>query len=113
MPGPRFNNFPGAVMTAVRLSAIALLVALASFPIFASDVWDSPPLSADPKALLAAAEAIPAGEAGAVILLSESTHNFDEHGRDVSTERVIVRIVDDSAVDNWGQVNARWAPWYQ
>ncbi|PYQ29473.1 MAG: hypothetical protein DMF56_10930 [Acidobacteria bacterium] len=114
MPGPRFNNFPGAVMTAVRLSALALLAALASSPLFAADVWDnSPPLTADPKALLAAAEAIPAGEAGAVILLSESTHHFDEHGGDVSTERVIVRIVNDSAVDNWGQVNARWAPWYQ
>ena len=99
-------------MTVVRLSAFALLLALAPF-LFADEPWDAAPLTADPKAVLAAAEAIPAGEAGAVVLLDEGTHTFDARGGSVSTQRVVVRIVNDSGVDQWGSINAPWAPWYQ
>jgi tetratricopeptide (TPR) repeat protein len=99
-------------MTAVRLSALAFLLALAPLS-FAAEPWDGAPLSADPKTLLAAAEAIPAGEAGVVVLLDETTHTFDEHGGSVSTQHVVYRIANDSAIDGWGQINAPWAPWYQ
>ncbi|HUP63278.1 MAG TPA: DUF3857 domain-containing protein [Thermoanaerobaculia bacterium] len=93
-----------------RLSAAALLAALA-FPLLAADPWDSAPFASEPKALLAAAESVPAGEAGAVILLDEATHTFDENGCSVSTQRLLLRIIDESAVEGWGAVNAPWAPW--
>jgi len=97
----------------IRLSALALLLALASSLFAAAEPWDGAPLTADPKALLAAAEAVPAGESGAVILLDEATHTFDEKGGSVSTQRIVYRIANDSAIDNWGSVNASWAPWVQ
>lgn len=97
---------------ASRLSTFALFLVLAS-PLLAEDPWDGKPFSADPKALLAAAEGIPAGESGVVVLLDEATHMFDERGGSVSTQRILYRIVNDSAIDEWGSVNARWAPWYQ
>ena len=101
---------------AARLSALAFLLALTS-SLFAADPlanpWDGTPFATDPKALLAAAEAIPAGEAGVVILLDEATHSFDEKGGSVSTQRFLYRIADESAVSGWGSVNAPWAPWYQ
>ena len=100
------------MITAVRRSALAFLVALAPI-LLAADPWDGAPFSSDPKALLGAAEAIPAGEAGVVILLDEATHTFDEKGGSVSTQHVLYRIADESAVTGWGQVNAPWAPWYQ
>lgn len=98
---------------AIRLSALALLLALASSLFAATEPWDSAPLTADPKALLAAAEAVPAGESGMVILLDEATHTFDERGGGVSTQHLVYRIANDSAIDNWGSVNASWAPWVQ
>jgi tetratricopeptide (TPR) repeat protein len=97
---------------ASRLRPLALLLLIAS-PVLAEDVWDGKAFSSDPKALLAAAEGIPAGEAGVVVLLDEATHTFDEHGGSVSTQRILYRIANDSAIDQWGSVNARWAPWYQ
>lgn len=99
--------------SANRLSALALLVALTSSVFAATEPWDGAPLTADPKALLAAAEAVPAGEAGIVVLLDEATHTFDERGGSVSTQRIVYRIANDSAIDNWGSVNAAWAPWVQ
>jgi len=99
--------------SAVRLSALAFLLALTSSLFAAAEPWDGAPLTADPKALLAAAEAVPAGEAGMVILLDEATHTFDERGGSVSTQRIVYRIANDSAIDNWGSVNASWAPWVQ
>ncbi|HEX2123055.1 MAG TPA: DUF3857 domain-containing transglutaminase family protein, partial [Thermoanaerobaculia bacterium] len=93
-------------------AAAAVLLALAS-PLFAADPWDAAPFSSDPKTLLAAAEAISAGEAGAVVLLNETTHTFDDKGGSVTTARVVYRIANDSAIARWGSVNAPWAPWVQ
>ena len=101
------------MIPAVRFLGIALFAALLSFPALAADPWDGAPLSADPKALLAAAEQVPAGEADVVVLLDEATHTFDEKGRSVSEQRMVYRIVAESAIDTFGSVNAPWAPWYQ
>jgi tetratricopeptide (TPR) repeat protein len=103
----------GGAQRRVR-GALAFVAFLLASPLFAAgDPWDGAPLSADPKALLAAAEAVPAGEAGVVVLLDEATHTFDERGGSVSTQRIVYRIANDSAIDQWGSANARWAPWYQ
>ncbi|HEY0140796.1 MAG TPA: DUF3857 domain-containing protein [Thermoanaerobaculia bacterium] len=95
-----------------RLSALALILVFSPL-LFAADPWDGAPMSAEPRAILAAAEAIPAGEADLVILLDETRHVFDERGRGTTTQRMLYRVVADSAVDNWSSITAPWAPWYQ
>src|SRR5689334_17560796 len=96
-----------------RTRAAAFLVLLLAFPLLADEPWDGTPMAADPKAVLTAAEKIPAGEAAAIILLDEERHTFDANGRDVHEQYIVYRIVTDAAIDMFGQINAPWAPWYQ
>jgi tetratricopeptide (TPR) repeat protein len=109
---------PRRICAAVFLRfCTTLLVALLAFPLLADDPsaepWSDAPMTADPKATLAAAEKISAGESAAVILLDEENHTFDANGRDVHAQRILYRIVTDAAIDMFGSVNAPWAPWYQ
>jgi tetratricopeptide (TPR) repeat protein/transglutaminase-like putative cysteine protease len=98
---------------AVRRSALALVFAFLPIAALAAEPWEGAPFTSDPKALLAAAEAVPAGESGLVVLLDEAAHTFDDKGGSVMTQRLLYRIVDESAIDSWGSINAPWAPWYQ
>jgi len=101
MPSLLFRRFP--------LAAASLFLA---FSLFAAEPqpWDGAPLTADPKAILAAAEKVPSGEADAVMLLEEMHYVFDAQGRSTGTERIIYRVVADSAIDEWSTVMAGWAP---
>src|SRR5687767_13259884 len=98
---------------AFRRSALALAFALFTLPALAADPWEAAPFASDPKALLAAAEAVSAGESGLVVLLDEAAHTFDASGGGVMTQRLVYRIANESAIDSWGSINAPWAPWYQ
>ena len=98
---------------AVSRSALALVFVFLACPLFAADPWEAAPFSAEPKALLAAAEAVPAGESAVVVLLDEASHHFDAKGGSVMTQRIVYRIAAESAIDTWGSINAPWAPWYQ
>jgi len=90
----------------------ALLAAVVfTLPFFASlhaadQPWNGAPFSADPKALLAAAEAVPAGESAAVVLLDEMRYMFDAEGHSTRMARLVFRIVDPSAVEGWSTVEA-------
>ncbi|HET7437403.1 MAG TPA: DUF3857 domain-containing protein [Thermoanaerobaculia bacterium] len=101
------------MITVVRRVTLACAVFVFSLPLLAAQPWDGAPLSGDPKAILAAAEATPAGDSDLIVLLDETHHTFDEKGHDVEVQRYIYRIVAESAIDGWGTVNAPWAPWYQ
>jgi tetratricopeptide (TPR) repeat protein len=103
------RSFNGRVASFAAVALFAFAGAL-----FPSDLpWNGAPLSADPKALLAAAEKVSAGEAGAVVLLDEARYSFDAQGHAVSTRRLVARIIADSAVDDWSTVEAGWSPWFQ
>lgn len=98
----------------LRLRAIAFAAVLACFctSIFASDPWDAPAFTSDPKELVAAAEKVPAGDAGFVVLLDEGGYSFESNGKSHTTQRHIFRIVDESAIDQLGTIEVPWAPWY-
>jgi len=97
-----------------RISRAIVAAALFTLPLFAADQpWSGAPFAGDPKAIVAAAEAVPAGESPAVVLLDENHYVFDAQGHSTRTERLIFRIVDQSAVDDWSTVEAEWAPWYE
>ncbi|HEX7808790.1 MAG TPA: DUF3857 domain-containing protein, partial [Thermoanaerobaculia bacterium] len=94
--------------------ALALVVFLFSLSLSAAEVWDGAPFSSDPKALLAAANAVkPAKpEEGVIILLDENVVRFEADGRATSTQRLIYRITDESQVDGWATIETSWQPWY-
>lgn len=79
----------------------------------AEQPWGGAPFSAEPRALLAAAEAVSAGEADVVVLLDELHYSFDAEGRATSSSRLVFRVTDESALDDWSTIEAEWAPWYQ
>lgn len=97
-----------------RICRAILAAALVTPPLFAADQpWNGAPFAGDPKAIVAAAEAVPAGDNAAVVLLDEQRYVFDAQGHSTRTERLIFRIADQSAVDDWSTLEAEWAPWYE
>ena len=99
---------------ASRLHVIVLTTVLTLFTtsIFASDPWDAPAFTSDPKELVAAAEKVSPGDTGFVVLLDEAGYTFEANGRSRTTQRHIFRIVDESAIDGLGTLEVPWAPWY-
>jgi tetratricopeptide (TPR) repeat protein len=96
-----------------RLRVIGLLFALfITASAFADDPWDGAPFSADPKALVAAAEKVPAGDSAMVVLLDEASYSFETGGHTRTIWRRVYRIVDESAIEEMGTVEVPWAPWY-
>ncbi|HEX9732151.1 MAG TPA: DUF3857 domain-containing protein [Thermoanaerobaculia bacterium] len=78
------------------------------------ELWDAPAFSLTPEALLAAANALPAEDGDDVqILLCEMLVRFEEDGRQVSTYRIIYRVLTAAGVDNWASTWAVWRPWHQ
>ena len=94
-----------------RALALSFVFAIS---VSAAEVWDGAPFTADPKELLAAAEAVkPAKpEHGVIVLLDEESVTFDEKGLSTRVERLIYRVLDDSAVDGWDTIETAWSPWY-
>ena len=93
--------------------ALALFAVLLSSPLSAQQnlPWDQPAFATEPKALLAAAHAVPAGDSSVVVLLDERDHSFEANGRSHTKWRLMYRIVEEAAVTAMGQVQAPWSPW--
>jgi tetratricopeptide (TPR) repeat protein len=96
----------------IRPLRVAALLAVLAVPLFARDPWDAAPFSTDPAALIAAAEKVPAGDASSVLLLDENRYSFEADGRMRMVTRRMIRVVDESAVDDEGTLVIGWAPWY-
>src|SRR5207248_1580743 len=52
------------------------------------------------------------GDAGFVVLLDEANYSFEADGKSHTTQRHMVRILDDSAIEALGTIEVPWAPWY-
>lgn len=99
----------------LRVHAPSLLLCLLlAAPGSAADVWDGAPFDSDPQKLLAAANAVTPQkpEDGVVVLLAESVVEFAADGRSTRVDRLLFRIVEESAVDGWGTIQTSWQPWY-
>ncbi|HEV7425151.1 MAG TPA: DUF3857 domain-containing protein [Thermoanaerobaculia bacterium] len=96
----------------LRVAVFAAVVSLCGSVVFASDPWDAAAFSSDPKELIAAAEKVPSGDAGFVVLLDEGRYSFEADGKSHTTQRHMFRIVDDSAIEGLGTIEVPWAPWY-
>jgi tetratricopeptide (TPR) repeat protein len=96
----------------VRVAVLAVVIVLCGSSVFASDPWDAAPFTSDPKELVAAAEKVASGDAGFVVLLDEANYSFEADGKSHTTQRHMVRILDDSAIEGLGTIEVPWAPWY-
>ena len=96
-----------------RSAALAALVVLFAFPLAAQqNPWDAPAFTADPKALLAAAGRVQAGDYSVVMLLDEAEYVVGADGETRSRERVMLHVVTDAGVEWSSEVRAPWAPWH-
>ena len=93
-------------------TAFVLALLICTAPLFAQTAIDGAPFSADPKALLAAANKIETKDQNIFYLLDEATVTFEANGRTKSVYRVIEYVVTADGVDGAGTATAWWAPWY-
>ena len=94
-------------------TALALFVFL-SLPLFAAEPWEGAPFAGDPKAILAAAEQLEPEDAedGVLVLLDETRVTFDASGKSTRVDRVLYRVIEESAVEGWSSIETGWSPWY-
>jgi tetratricopeptide (TPR) repeat protein len=95
-----------------RLARLAV-VFLIAVPLTAQEPWDAPPFSADPRAMLEAAAKVPAGTDGLVVLLYEMAYSFEADGSRRAVMHAVYRIDEQSAIEQFAQVAALWAPWHE
>ena len=91
---------------------ILLVALLASGSATAAEPWDAPPLEGDPRAIAAAAAALtPPPGADADVLLEEHEIRIDGDGRRTMSHHLIVRVLSDIGVTQWGTFGAWYTPW--
>lgn len=92
--------------------AALLLVSLASPLAGQQNPWDAPAFTADPKALLAAAQRAGTQDFGRILLLDDAHYVIDAEGGTRSRERVMLYVVSEAGVEGSGEVRAPWQPWH-
>ncbi|WP_242352994.1 DUF3857 domain-containing protein, partial [Anaeromyxobacter sp. SG64] len=74
--------------------------------------WEGAPLSADPAAVRAAADALPPpGGAPLDVLLEEAIYRLDAQGAAAQTYRLVYRPMSGEAARASARVERAWAPW--
>jgi Flp pilus assembly protein TadD len=107
---PRLRIASRALALSLALAAPAARAAGAAVP----EPWGAEPFSADPKAILAAARALPPPRGAPVdVLLEDGTLAFDDQGRLTFTYRLVYRPLSREAARAWARVERGWAPWHQ
>ena len=97
-----------------RLLLLSLLLAAAAAADTPTGPWDAPAFSLTPEELLAAADAAPAADGGDVrIFLSEKRVRYDEDGSQLSTLRIVYRVLNAAGVEAWSGTSGAWRPWHQ
>jgi Tfp pilus assembly protein PilF len=98
--------------TVLRRGALALLLLLFVPSLIAEpQPWDQPAFTADPKALLAAARKVEAGDYATVFLLDESEYVIQDDRGAAARSRLITYVVTDAGVEYAGEVRESWMPW--
>ncbi|HEX8411214.1 MAG TPA: DUF3857 domain-containing protein [Thermoanaerobaculia bacterium] len=100
--------------TGTRRSALIALALSLSLPLLAQqqNPWDAAAFTAEPKALVAAAERTEANDYSVVMLLDEAEYVIDAEGGTRSRERIMMRVVTEAGVEWASEVRAGWAPWH-
>src|SRR5215213_5865914 len=96
----------------LRRSALVPLFLLVAPSLFAQQSpWELPAFTAEPKALVAAAARVEAGDFADVILLDEAEYLFDDARGARTRERLMIYVVAEAGIEYASQVRAPWMPW--
>ncbi|ABC80262.1 DUF3857 domain-containing protein [Anaeromyxobacter dehalogenans] len=99
------------LLPALAAASLSLLAARAGA---AGAPWEGAPFSADPKAMLAAAQALaPPRAAGVDVLLEEGRFRYDARGALTLEHRLVFRLLTAEAARSWSRVERSYAPWQQ
>ncbi|HEX8617907.1 MAG TPA: DUF3857 domain-containing protein, partial [Thermoanaerobaculia bacterium] len=91
----------------------ALVILCLVVPVHAQQhPWQAPPFATEPKALVAAASRVDAGDYAAVMLLDDAEYVVAADGSIRSRERIMMLVVTEAGVEWGSEVRAPWAPWY-
>ncbi len=74
---------------------------------------DKPAFTATADELLAEAKRAPAGDAAVVVLRDDAVVDLDAAGRSVRRYHMVYVVEKQSAVDDWGDIELGWSPFYQ
>jgi tetratricopeptide (TPR) repeat protein len=76
--------------------------------------WNAAPFSAEPSAMLKAADAVSVSGAPGVIVLAENvSFVYDATGRRDTKYRLVYRILSAAALKGWSSYEESWASWFQ
>ena len=76
--------------------------------------WNAAPFSAEPSAMLKAADALSLSGAPGVIVLAENvSFVYDATGRRDTKSRLVYRILSAAALKGWSSYEESWASWFQ
>jgi len=93
---------------------VLLLSLFAAASLFAAEPWDAPPFSADPKALVSAAAAVPAAAgADVLMLLDEARYSIQADGSCRYELHYVYFVGTERGVQGATTAAAAWAPWYE
>jgi tetratricopeptide (TPR) repeat protein len=94
--------------------SIAWALFVASAALGANRPWDGLPFSADPTALVVAAQSELRPDGAEVLVLLDEEHDaFDAQGRDQRTWHLVYEVVTQAGVENRASVATTWEPWHQ
>ena len=105
-----------AVSIAALPSAAARAQSLPEAPVAvpSTDLWNAPPLTADPKALYQAASAAPAPDGTDITELAQDEHfSFDANGRLVHVGHSIYKVLTQKGAEEWDSLSVGWQPWLE
>lgn len=95
--------------------SLAVAAAAAGQPALAAEEpWLGAAFAAEPRAMLAAAERLPASpNAPVLVLTEEGTQVLDGAGARTYRYRIVYRVLSPQALESWDSVQATWAPWHE
>ena len=104
-----------ALLAALLLvtAAIAVSPGLAAAGGTKDAPWVDGFMTAPAESVLAAAAEIDAAENAISVFWNERSYRLDAAGRLVDRRRLVYRINHRDAIDGWGSISGRWAPWHQ
>ena len=98
--------------TLCRLAPALAAALLSARAAHAAAPWEGPPLSADPAAIRAAADALASPRGAPLdVLLEEGVFRIDARGAVAQTYRVVYRPMSAEAARASARVERAWAPW--
>jgi tetratricopeptide (TPR) repeat protein len=79
-----------------------------------SEPWGDEPFTAEPAALLEAAQAAPdRGKYDAIVLLEDARFTYDEAGKLAQRYWLVYTVPHEADLSGWSSVECEWTAWYQ